>query len=431
MKQIFTNRLFQNILGAAGGNAVMAATSFVASIFVIRNLGPSDFGIIQEMTAYFVVIQSFESLINPNIFKKEILRQPDASEDLVIALGLLIISLSFVSSLVVSILVLLGILDQNFWLLVIMLAGILFRASNGITYYFDSRLETYKNQISINIGNAVGSSFKIFMSYVFPMALFQAVAVPLQYFLTACIHFYQYKGFQKSHLPSKQVIRIFKTIFYLSLPLFISGFVDIIKNRLPFIFLGNVTSSIDIGLYGAGVKMIEPWIFIVSALTISFWPKLVESKEKSEEHYEKIICIFFGVTFYIFTSICLGSFIFGDKIISVLMTEKFVDAIPVFKIQIISLFLLAVTQVISLIDINESRTRTVFLRNIVSLFALSLILYPSFESYGLVGVSYANAISSLIGLSFLAMFDKSSRKNIYRFIRSIFVSPRLLYGYLR
>jgi O-antigen/teichoic acid export membrane protein len=59
MKAFFSNKIIKNIFWGAGGNAIMAAVSLVASVFVVRNLEPAEYGRLQEMIAYFLIFQNY------------------------------------------------------------------------------------------------------------------------------------------------------------------------------------------------------------------------------------------------------------------------------------------------------------------------------------------------------------------------------------
>jgi O-antigen/teichoic acid export membrane protein len=397
----------------------MSGTSFIASIIVIRKLGPAEFGMLQELIAYFMVVQTFENFVNPNLFKKQILKSDEESASLITSLGLLISSLGLIVTLLICFMVGVGILDSSYWMLAILAASIIFRFTNGMTYYFDAHLQTKKGQISLNAGNLLGNATKVIFSFLNPIAFLQSIAVPVQYSFTALIHLFQYRKVSHLVLPTADS---FKKIWLLSkesLPLFLSGFLDMLKLRLPFLFLGTYATASEIGVYGAGVKLVEPWIFVSSALLISFWPKLVTSQQNLEQ-YQKVIKIFYSLSSLFFIPISIVSIFLGEYVIEILLGERYISAIPVFKIQAILLVVTAAIQAFSLVELNEGRGRLILFRNLLSVIFTIGFIYPLYQFMGILGVANSVLIADISAILAILFLNKRSRDNLFIYLKMIF-----------
>lgn len=421
----------KNVFWTAGGNALMAATSFVASIFVIRNLGPSEYGILQEFLAIFTVIQSFENIINPNLFKRELLSHPASQAELISAIGILIGAFGLLLAFSVAALILLGILPVDYWLLVIMLIGMLFRFTNGISFYFDAHLKSLKSQISLNTGNGISSIFKVLASYLNPTAFLQAFAYPMLYLVTGSVHLIQMRRELAWKAPSSRTLTHVLSLAKESFPLFLSTLVEMLKTRLPLIYLGFASVPEALGIYSAGVKLIEPWAFLTSALSISFWPKLVTSRRESEQKFESFVKVYFAVIFYLFLPLTILSLLFGQLLIERLLGPIYINAVPVFEVHSIILLLSTAIQAINLVELSQGMGKIILTRNLLSLILMAVTVSPLSGSFGIKGVAFSVLIANAGALLILPAVNKPSRTTLRIYLRMILKGPWVILSEFR
>ncbi len=408
----------------------MAAVSFVAALFVVRNLGPGEYGLLQEITAYFIVLQNFENLLNPNLFKKQLIESPEETRSLVATHGLVVAGIGLIFTMVTLAAYFALDLPAHFIFLPIMLAGVIFRCSNGISFYFDAKLETVRGQISLNVGNTLSSIYKVAASFLNPVALLQAFAVPLQYCLTALVHVFQYSR----HRPSGPTAISFPKYWILviaSFPLFLSTFVDILKDRLSFIYLGSITTPVDLGLYGAGVKLTEPWLFVASALCISFWPKLVRTRNEDRAKYDEALMLFFSAIFYIFATLAVGGFLLSGFFVGTILGPKYSGSQIVFEIQVFVLLFQALNVALSLVEINQGLAKISLIRNGLSVLVVMGALTTLVPNMGIAGASYAMLIANAFACVVAPLFFASTRHIVLQMLKSPLVGPKLFYRYVR
>ncbi len=430
LRRLYNSRLLRNTFWGSGGNGLMAMVSFAASIFVLRNLGPSEFGLLQEMTAYFLLIQNFENIVNPHLFKKAILEDPTRSHELVMTYGLIIALLGAATTLIALAVCFIMGMGVRYLVLAVLLSSTIFRFSNGIAFYFDSQLQTVKGQISINVGNAVSNGFKVLLSFLSPFAIWQAVAMPIQYFITMLVHFAQYfpsipKG-QRLRFAFPETLRM----AVISWPLFVSGFVDIFKTRFPIMYLGAIVSEQQVGLFSAGVRLVEPWIFIVSALGISFWPKMVKSKSLSKDEHQNAMLVFFGAMFYLFLPIGLAGFFLSDYLVVPVLGTRYAESLPVLKLQSIALVFQALALALSLVEINENLAHWSLVRNILTMLVMVVLTPLMVSQYGIVGAAAAVLITNVISVGILPFMYSKSRRIGRAIWSSAYSGPKLVIRHL-
>ena len=404
----------------------MAGVSFVAAIFIIRNLEPSQYGILQEMIAYFLIVQNFENLINFNLFKKRILNDPHVSHDLVMTLGLFISCCSLVACLLVAAIIILFQLPTHYWLLCLLLGGNIFRFSNGMTFYFDAHLKTKKTQISLNVGNLSSATYRVVASFLSPTALLQAIGYPLQYFAAFFTNTLQYErmGFKLRHFKLRTMECW--TLVVLSFPVFLAGWAEILRDRLPFIFLGQYRPSAEVGYFAAGLKLIDPWLLVASALTISFWPKLAQAHAKQELVYRKAKAYYFAGIFYFFAFIGITEFLLSDVLILKIVGQKYLLAIPVLKIQCLAIIFQTLNIALSMVELNEGLAKNTLVRNLITLAVMIVSLFILVPTQGYLGGALSLLIANFVSCLVTPLFLNRSRKLLQEILQAPLLAPRFL-----
>lgn len=416
---------------AAGGNGIMAIVSFIASIFVVKNLGPSEFGILQEMTAYFLIIQNFENIVNPNIFKRKILEDPGCTHGLVLTHGVFIVVIGSFFTLASLLVYFVFGLPAKFLILSVMLSAMLFRYSNGISFAFDAELKTVKGQISLNVGNGIASIGKVVASYLNPIAFTQSFMMPLQYATTMIVHIWQYRKVSRYQGVSTLRVREYATLVRSSFALFLSTFVDLVQGRLPFIYLGATVTASQVGIFSAGVKLTEPWLFVASALSISFWPKLVSTQKESPDKFRETLILYFSTVFYFFAAIAASVLFMGPFLVHHVLGEKYAASGVIFQIQAVALLFQALNVALGIVEISRGLTMISLFRNLISLAINFTILLTAVPRIGIIGASIAITSANFAACVICPLFFRPTREIIKVMLASIVLGPKLLVLRLR
>lgn len=409
----------------------MALVSFAASIFVVKNLGPSEFGIFQELTAYFLIAQNFENILNANIFKRKLIEDPESTHDMIVTHGLFVIGIGVLFTAAAALAYWLLALPDRFLLLPIMMSAMIFRYSNGITFYFDAELKTVKAQISLNVGNLVAAIYRVFISFTKPFALFQAIAMPLQYFVTMLIHLIQYRRSPHSRRGVTLRFAEYFALIAASSALFLSTFVDLVQGRLPLIYLGATVNTVDLGFFSAGLKLTEPWIFVASALSTSFWPKLVRANRESPEHFRQAASLYFASVFYFFSAIALVALMFSGFFIHQVLGDQYAGSETIFKIQAIVLLFQALNVAFGIVEISRGLTHISLIRNICSLGVTFVVLVVFVPRFGIEAASIAMLCSTFAACVLCPLLFPQTRAIVALMLGSVITGPQNLIQHLR
>jgi O-antigen/teichoic acid export membrane protein len=404
VKSKLKNEVVLNIFWGLGGNAFTSLVTFAAAVIVVRNLPVSEYGLLQELTAYFLIAQTIlENFINANILKRRILEQPDIALSLLHRYGLVVSAMGFASSSVFLLIAAYSIdLRENMLILACMFGAIIFRYSISYNLLFDAHLRTKDSQIGFSIANIVASTAKVIASYVSPTAIAQSVSYLFQYSTTLFCNLFQVR--HRPVLTTPQRDSSWSDLFSMardSWPLFAAIGLETLQSRIVFILIGLSSTSEAVGLFGGTFKLIEPWSFITTALTISLWPGLVNARNTSVEAHVRQTGIYIGSLFWIFSTIALGGVSLGAFIVPMVLGPHYANAIGVFQIHCLTLLMMALTQAMTTVETSLGLQAVSLKRTAVGVLVAALAVPSLTENYGIqgsaLGLLAAYVSSGLIG----------------------------------
>lgn len=417
MKNIVRSKIFQNTAWILAGNASIAVISFISALVVARFLGPESYGELQVAISYFVLFQNFENIINPSIFKKVLIESPEDTSDLISNLGSLITVLGIVLGLF-SLIIFVFFDSKTTLLISIMLLGMVFRYSNGISFYYDSKLESKRTVLIQNSGYLISSCLRAFFAIISPSLLLQAIIIPTQYIWNCLLHIYDFKQVFKKELYFILSPTILKPILLLSLPLFLSSFIEILSNRIGIFFIDAKLGKLDVGIFSAAVKLSEPWLIFGAAISSSFWPQIIKLKKNGSSEYDFKISVVYGLLFYISIAICICTLFFSDIVVYQFLGPKYVNSLPILKVHIISVLFLNWSFFTGLWEINEGLTKFTLAKNIIALVINVVGCHYFINHFGIVGASYSAVISYFFISTLGCIFNKRSRRLLLDQIKS-------------
>lgn len=372
------------------GGVSTAGISFLTAVFVARLLSVEEFGVLQFTLTTFFFIQLSENLVYPGIFKRILLEEPQNRE----ILYRLSIQLMLAVGLITSVpLALAYLFTQNevILYLAILCFGLIFRAFIGLSYALDAELKSRATQLYQLGGLCIGSFIRIVGALLSPTALLQIISMPIQFFVVSFGHFRNdsvgrkaLKNFMKWNVAEGH------RLFRLSVGFFVVALLNLLLYRIDTILLGLVSSAEEVAIYSVAVKLSEPWLFIGSALSSSFFPILVRSRAASLTKYYT----YFSFLFWILTlsSIVLAALIsfFSESIIILTFGEKYLQSAPVLRISIWTIVPLFIYSLHHVWDVCENLDKWAIQRSAFAAIAnviLNLIFIPKYGSQACAAIS--------------------------------------------
>jgi O-antigen/teichoic acid export membrane protein len=403
--------------------------SFVVSIFVVRYLGPKDFGLFSYALSFFWLFASLSTLGLESITTREIVKHPDKKDVINGTVFYLRIAGSICAIVLIGLtLILTG--EETFTAILIMIlsGSFLFQSFSVIEYYFRGLVQAKYNAYALSASVILASVFKIILILLKTPLIYFVISVVFEYAVLAIGLAGVYQFNKLSIFSWKYSKTIATSLLKDSWPLALSGIVVMIYMRIDQIMIKNMMSIEAVGYYSVAVRLSEAWYFIPVTLCNSIFPAIVNAKNVSLEFYNNRMQKLYDLLTWLAIGIAVPVTIFSDQIIQLLFGSEFSQASPVLTIYIwagVAVFLgVASSQYL----INENLTKLSFYRTFSGMVlnvALNLYLIPL---YGIAGAAIATLVSYSLA-TFLPAFHKQFKHQFYMMMRSILMIS--LFGYLK
>lgn len=400
-------KYLKNTSWALFGRIVSLGISFVTSIYVIRHLGPDNYGLL-SFSVSFVGLFSFVSTLGIESVLYRELSKDLSKKDVLIGTALLLrVLASCVAMAMVFVAIVTTHHDPLTRLLVVMNSfTMLFSSSSVIGYLFQAKVQAKYHAIPLILVTLILSILKVLVIYFDKGVIYFAGVLCLEYVLYTIISVFLYwrLGYKIQHWTFNTDIA--RSLLRDSWPLMLSAAFTVIYTRIDQVMLKFITNNANVGVYDAGVKISEVWYFIPALIVSSLFPAIINSQKVSRVFFEQRIMKLYSLLFYLALCVALPVTLFADHIINVLYGSAFAGASSVLSLYVWAGIPVFLSIAISSYLIAENKTIVSFVSSIIGMVAnivLNLILIPL---YGTSGAAVATLISyTLVPLSLILFTD--------------------------
>lgn len=421
IKTLLKNNEIRNIGWIVGGKVAQMALSFVVSLWSARYLGPSNYGLLNYVSAYVAFFTSLCTLgITSSVLISELTKSP---EDEGATLGTTIV-LRVISSMlsVVMIVSIIFIVDDRdpllMWIAVFSSIGMVFQAFDIIEYWFLKRYLSKITAIASFIGYSLTSLYKIFLLIGRKNVIYFAIATSIDYIVIAIVLFIAYKKNKgpKLHFSWHRGKRILSVSYHFIL----SGMMVAIYGQTDKIMLKLMLSETEVGYYSTASSISTMWCFILSAIITSLSPTITQLKEEGNEiGYRRKNRQLYGTVF--FTSICVSSVItiLASPIIKILYGKAYLGAITPLRIIVwyVAFSYLGVARDIWLVcEKKQKYSKYMYIIAAISNIGMNLLLIPR---WGATGAAIATLITQILTSIIIPLIWKDTRENVKLIFQAI------------
>lgn len=301
-RQVEGRAYLQNVVGNTGwqfgDHLVRMTVGLVVGIWLARYLGPEQFGLFSYALALVGLFAALGSLGLDDIMVREIVRRPEARNEI---LGTSLLLRLFGGA--VSLLAALGTVmvlrpddDLSHWLVGIIAAGALFQAFHVIEFWFHSQVQAKYAVLARNSAFLFCSLPKIGLIVAGAQLIYFAWVALLEVMLGAAGLIIAYTLKSGSLRQWQARLKKAKKLLYDSWPLMLAGLVVMVYLRIDQVMLGEMAGHQEVGIYSVAVRMAEVWLFIPTALYWSVFPAIVEARATSEELFYERLQKFYNLT---------------------------------------------------------------------------------------------------------------------------------------
>jgi PST family polysaccharide transporter len=424
-KRVEGRQTLQKIIGNSGwlffDKVLRMGVGLFVNIWVVRYLGPDQFGQLSYSTAFAALFGTFATLGLDGIVVREIVRKPDDSREILgSALLLRLVGGIFSFLVCMGSFVFLRQSDPlGLMLVAIIAAGMMFQAFDVIDFWFQSQMLSRNTVIAKNSAFLLTALVKIGLILAHAPLIMFAWAALLEIVLGAIGLVLSYKkiGYRLNSWFSS-FVRC-RHLLGDSWPVILSGLSIAIYMKIDQIMLGDLAGNGAVGIYTSATKLTEIWYMIPMIVVSSVFPSIVQSKEQDEQLYQRRITRLFSLMAAISLLIAVPMSLCSNWVVVTMYGTAYQAAGPVLAIHIwASLFVFyGVAQ--GPWDLTENLTRLAMVRIVMGATVNILLNLWLIPVYGALGAAVATVVSQALAAVFLNVLHKKTRPIFYCQLKSL------------
>lgn len=398
--------------------------SLFIGVWVARYLGPEKFGKFNFAISFVALFSFLSSLGLDKIAIRELVINKEKEKEI---LGT-IFCLKFMGSIAVLVLIAITLSFTDFekqinLLILIICLSTFFQSFNALDYFFQSKVMSkyivYSNIITLIIGGLLKIIFiineapLIFFAYV--------ILIESAVFSLGLVYYYLRKKEFKIHQYTFRFNRA-KMLLKNSWPLILSGIMVTTYMKIDQIMIRNILGDFELGQYSAATRISESLYFLPVIISSSFFPAILNAKNKNTEQYYDRIQSLLSFVFWIFIIIAIPLTFFSKFIFNFLYGGDYPHSASVFIIHIWTGIFVGFGMVSHNWYIAENLQILTFYRSffgVLSNIVLNLFLI---ETYGIIGAAISTLVSQIVSAYLFDLSIKKTRKIFFMKSKTLFAS---------
>ena len=403
-------KYFQNTSWMMAENILKIVASFFVAIYIARFLGPEEFGTLTYVISIVFLFMGVARLGMETILVRELVKEPEASNDYMGSAFALMLLGSIASILVIGLYTYFFEASYQIRLyLALMSIGLLFQPFLVVDFNFQSKINVKFSSIAKSFSYILGSSVKIYMVFIKAPLIYFVVAYIIDYFVIALLlylmHIYKKQPANFFHIRMKYVRILLKSAF----PLVLSSFTMSLYMTIDKILIKHFLGLDSLGVYSAALKMYEGWLFFPIVVGTSLLPALVKLKQGSELSYQKNMTRIFSLVIWSSLLIALVATFFSEWIIQSTFGEAYQGASDSLIIIMWASAFIGIGTISYTYFTVEKMENKLIIRTLMALvinLTLDIVLIPV---YGIEGAAIATLVSVIIAYYLIDIVDPETQ----------------------
>jgi O-antigen/teichoic acid export membrane protein len=403
-------KYFRNTGWIFGGKIFSLIISFIATAYIARNLGPTNYGQLSYAISYVGLFGFIASLGLDQIVYRDIIRFPE-KKNKYLTTAFLIKSLAAIITICIctGVAFFLSSKDVSLFLIFIISLTFLFNPFQLLNYEFQAEAKSkYPTLVSL-VAVLILNTLKIIVIFNNQGVIYLALIILLEPILMgAGLLYYRlkiYGGFKEIIFDKTIALNLLRDSFPL---IFATAFFGIYA-RIDQVMIKNMLNTESVGLYDAAVRISELWYFLPNIIVASLFPAIINAKNVSQEiYYRRIKKLFIVVLVVSLTTAVITTFL-SKYFILIIFGVGFMGAVSVLNIYVWSNIGATLNMLSQQILISENLSKKIsimiFLGMIINV-SLNFWLIPV---YGISGAAVATLISYIIPFVSLFLFKNTRR----------------------
>ena len=396
--------------------------SLLVIIWVVRYLGPEQFGTLSYAGVFSSIFGVFATLGLGSILVRDIVSNME-KKDVLLGTGFALMFCAAIISFLISIFAALFFIQNDFFLVILITITafpVIINSLSIIDYFFSAKVQSKYGVIGRNLSITITSCLKLLMVFFgFPLIYFALVGI-LETLICASTLIYFYYKTGNNISTWKFDFSLAKKLLADGWPLILVAFFGVIITRLSQIIIGNTISMSDLGYFAVVVKMTEFVNFIPGVLVVSLFPALILSKKTNHNLYKDRFLKLYDLLIALGVLFSLGLFLFAEPFIVLLYGEGYREASKILILYSWTIIPFFINIALSNYFIIEHKTNIYLAFSIIVGISSIFLNFWLITWAGLFGAALATFI--VYWLNFVLLFIlKDTREHAFIILKALFI----------
>ena len=376
------------------------------TIFLAKNLGVENFGLLTVALSYFSIISSVAEFGFNRFLTREIARDKTKIKELLFNVAILRVVLTSVLFAIFS--VALYSLDPDRMRVSLILLAVLAILPQSAALTFDAvfvglrRLQVSAMLLIISsLATFILGTFLVIKSFGSFGAVSALLFGQLVYAFASAVIFFKQEGMIMSFR-----ISLFKRAIIGSLPYGLLGILGLLYFRVDTVILAYFRGSFETGIYGVAFRFLEAVTFIPYAFFSALFPVLAKAHDSSSSQVKQLyfkslklmllVGVVVGVAFFLLLPIVISTFL-----------PSYSHSINAIKILALAIpFMFIHTPAVSVLFSSDRYLKEVLLLSILILALNVMGNFIFIPSFGFIAASWITVISEVLSFIIFFLFTK-------------------------
>lgn len=327
ISSLIKNRFIANTSWILFERIFQMVISLVVGMLTARYLGPSNYGTINYVAAFIAFATPVCSLGLEGLLVKRFVDTPERTNTIIGTAIAMEFIVGIISSFVICVIVCLSNFgdETKVWVAFLESLRLLFKSTEVIEYWYQSRLQSRTSSIIKMIGYIGMSLYRIILLVMGKSVIWFAFATSLDMLIIAILYLWSYAK------NSNQKLRIdFSygfSMLHESYHFILSGLMVVLYSQMDKIMIQHMLSDSAVGLYSASNTICNLWFFIPGALITSAQPIIMRQKQIDEGRYYLRLKQLYASVFWLGIFVGAVVSLCSNQIISILYGKDYIGAV--------------------------------------------------------------------------------------------------------
>jgi O-antigen/teichoic acid export membrane protein len=415
-------KYFRNTAWLLAERIIRLGIAFFVGVYVIRYLGPEDYGKISYVLSFVGLFAAISSLGLDSIVVRNLVNNPENRDELLGTSFILKLFGILFSWVIIAATVSFMNNDHEINIyIIIIISAFVFQCFNVIDYNYQATVQSVFVVQAYFVQIILSSIIKVTLVVNEAPLIFFVLVVIVDATVIALVLILNYLRKTGSLLDWRWSSSCAKKLLKDSWPLILSGAAITIYMQIDQVMIKEILGYEAVGNYSVAVRLSELWYFIPMAITSSLFPAILEAKNKSNSLYLDRMQNLYDILVILAVAIAIPVTFFSDEIIFYIFGGEYGGSSSVLVIHIWAGIFVFLNNASWKWYIAENLQKIANYRLYVGLIINVLLNYFLIPIYGITGAAVATVLSRALSSYIGNIFLRKTRPLFFQQTKALFV----------